>query len=84
MFVTRLFVTRTPPKTGWHVLPMEQQVDLSLFFKYPDEDDEADDAKDEHYEFYEADVDEDNLFARPWQRILIKHDRERTVRISLQ
>ena len=25
-----------------------------------------------------------NLFARPWQRILIKHDRERTVRISLQ
>ena len=63
---------------------MEQQVDLSLFFEYPDEDDEADDAKDEHYEFYEADVDEDNLFARPWQRILIKHDRERTVRISLQ
>ena len=63
---------------------MEQQVDLSLFFEYHDEDDEADDAKDEHYEFYEADVDEDNLFARPWQRILIKHDRERTVRISLQ
>ena len=82
--MTRLFVTRTPPKTGWHVLPMEQQVDLSLFFEYHDEDDEADDAKDEHYEFYEADVDEDNLFARPWQRILIKHDRERTVRISLQ
>ena len=59
MFVTRLFVTRTPLKTGWHVFPMEQQVDLSLFFKYPDEDDEADDAKDEHYEFYEADVDEE-------------------------
>ena len=37
---------------------MEQQVDLSLFFEYPDEDDEADVAKDEHYEFYEADVDE--------------------------
>ena len=35
---------------------MEQQVALSLFFKYPDE---ADDAKDEHYEFYEADVDEE-------------------------
>ena len=61
MLVTRLFVLlviRTPPKTGWHVLPMEQQVDLSLFFEYPDEDDEADVAKDEHYEFYEADVDE--------------------------
>ncbi|MEC7121164.1 MAG: hypothetical protein VXW65_14850 [Pseudomonadota bacterium] len=38
---------------------MEQQVGLSLFFEYPDEDDEADDAKDEHYEFYEADVDEE-------------------------
>ena len=38
---------------------MEQQVDLSLFFEYPDEDDEADDAKDEHYELYEADVDEE-------------------------
>ena len=42
-----------------HALPMEQQVDLSLFFEYPDEDDEADDAKDEHSEFYEADVDEE-------------------------
>ena len=38
---------------------MEQQVDPSLFFEYPDEDDEADDAKDEHYELYEADVDEE-------------------------
>ena len=38
---------------------MEQQVDPSLFFEYPDEDDEADDAKDEHYEFYEADDDEE-------------------------
>ena len=40
-------------------MTQQKQQDLSLFFEYHDEDDEADDAKAEHYELYEADVDEE-------------------------